>query len=540
MFRNKLYLAFSLLVLLTLVQAAAAVWANHVAAHHVERSRIANQMLAEFISLGADKQRLKVWLAQALLTNDNAPGVRERYLAQMQSHLLKINDLLNQDQQLAVSPDDFSAINTQLKTISILETNVAILERSLARKASVQSIPLNPADTWTLLIQMFDNLEGLDLKTLIAQAIDLQQHRSATAEAQAAAALQQSRLLVLTTCSFAVVLALLMAVVLARAMYRPMQQLLAGTSALAEGVLSTRLPEEGQQEFVVLARSFNQLAGSLDRARVLEEAHTRQIEQVVTERTAQLQEAVSKLQQAERMQQRFLGDVSHELRTPATTIRGEAEVALRGADKSAEEYKESLLRIVESSQLLSSRIDDLLLLVRSEQPLQLRFRDVALADVWSDWCELATRQCASADQQLHIRSAAPAILQQHLFIDPDKTMQALQIVLDNAIRYGLKQPLQLALQQDNCQLSLSLTDQGIGIDPLAQTRLFERYFRADNARNLRPDGLGIGLALCRSLMQAQHGQVLLESPTRQADGSLRGSKVSLIFPFVGEEIEDLT
>ncbi len=59
-------------------------------------------------------------------------------------------------------------------------------------------------------------------------------------------------------------------------------------------------------------------------------------------------------------------------------------------------------------------------------------------------------------------------------------------------------------------------------------------------RNLRPDGLGIGLALCRSLMQAQHGQVLLESPTRQADGSLRGSKVSLIFPFVGEEIEDLT
>ena len=80
MFRHKLYLAFAVLLLMTLIQAATAVWANNVAAHHVERSRIANQMLAGFISLGADKQRLKVWLAQTLLTNDEGPGLRERYL----------------------------------------------------------------------------------------------------------------------------------------------------------------------------------------------------------------------------------------------------------------------------------------------------------------------------------------------------------------------------------------------------------------------------------------------------------------------------
>lgn len=540
MFRNKLYLAFALMVVLTLIQAATAVWANQVAAHHVERSRVANQMLAGFISLGADKQRLKVWLAQALLTNDDAPGVRERYLQQMQSHLQKINQLLQQDQQLAQTPDDFSAITTQLKTVSILETNVVVLERSLARKASAPSAPLNAADTWTLLIEIFDNLEGLDLKTLIAQAIDLQQQRSAAAEAQAAAALTQARLLLFSTCGFAVVLALLMAVVLARAMYRPMQQLLAGTSALAQGVLSTRLPEQGQQEFVVLARSFNQLAVSLDRARVQEEAHTRQIEKVVAERTAQLQDAVSKLQQAERMQQRFLGDVSHELRTPATTIRGEAEVALRGTDKSAAEYKESLLRIVESSQLLSSRIDDLLLLVRSDQPLQLRFRDIAVADLWPLWCEQAQRQCAAAQQALVLAPASATMLQQHLFIDMDKTMQALQIVLDNAIRYGQQRPLQMGLQVTHEQLQLSITDQGIGIPPAAQHQLFQRYFRAENARNLRPDGLGIGLALCRTLMQAQHGAVQIQSPAMTEPSGHGGTTVVLSFPLVGEEPEDIT
>ena len=539
MYRNKLYLAFALLLLLTLIQAATAVWANNVAAHHVERSRIANQMLAEFISLGADKQRLKVWLAQALLTNDDAPGVRERYLQQMQSHLLKINQLLQQDQQLAQTPDDFSAITTQLKTISILETNVAVLERSLARKASAPSAPLNAADTWTLLIEIFDNLEGLDLKTLIAQAIELQQQRSGAAEAQAAAALTQARLLLFSTCGVAVILALLMAFILARAMYRPMQQLLEGTSALAQGVLSTRLPEQGQQEFVLLARSFNQLAVSLDRARNQEEAHTREIEKVVAERTAQLQDALSKLQQAERMQQRFLGDVSHELRTPATTIRGEAEVSLRGSDKTALEYKESLLRIVESSQLLSSRIDDLLLLVRSDQPLQLRFRDVAVAEVWPLWCAQAERLCAAAQQQINITPVTTEIMAQHLFIDLDKTTQAFNIVLDNAIRYGKQLPIALTLRQTADQLILAITDQGIGIPRDAQSQLFQRYFRAENARNLRPDGLGIGLSLCQTLMHAQHGSVQVQSPADASNDAKTGTTIMLGFPLVGEETEDM-
>lgn len=537
MYRNKLYLAFALLLLLTLIQAATAVWANQVAAHHVERSRVANQMLAEFISLGADKQRLKVWLAQALLTNDDAPSVRERYMARMQANLLKINQLIQQDQQLARSRDDFHAITTQLKTISILETNVAVLERSLAQKAAMPSAPLNAADTWTLLIQIFDNLEGLDLKTLIAQAIELQQQRSGAAEAQAAAALTQARILLFSTCSVAVVLALLLAVILARAMYRPMQQLLEGTSALAQGVLSTRLPEQGQQEFVLLARSFNQLAVNLDRARMQEEAHTREIEQIVAERTAQLQDALSKLQQAERMQQRFLGDVSHELRTPATTIRGEAEVSLRGADKTALEYKESLLRIVESSQLLSRRIDDLLLLVRSDQPLQLRFKDVAVADVWPLWCEQAERICAAAQQTLVIVPASSTMLAQHLFIDLDKTAQALQIVLDNAIRYGKQQPVTLRLQQTASQLIVAITDTGIGVPADAHPKLFQRYFRADNARTLRPDGLGIGLSLCQTLMQAQHGTVQVQSPPEHTPV---GTTLYLGFPLVGEDTEEFS
>lgn len=530
MFRHRLYVAFAVLAFLTVVQATAALWAGHVASQQAEHSRIANQMLVEFIKLGADKQRLKVWLAQALLTQENNTDARERYLQKMQNNLREINQLLVQDQQLAQTPDDFAAIHAQLKTLSILETNVTALERSLQKKAAVLNGPLSAAQTWTLLIQIFDNLEGLDLKTLIADAIALQEQRASSAEAKAAEALQHAKQLVILTCLLTVVLAMLAAFLLSRTMYQPMQRLLQATNDLAHGMFERRLPEVGPYEFQQLASRLNQLASHLQQAKHNEAAHTKHIEQVVTERTAQLQEAVGRLQQADQIQQRFFADVSHELRTPATTIRGEAEVALRGQDKTAADYKDSLLRIVDTSQQLSRRIDDLLLLIRSEQPLQMRFHQHPLHQLWPRWCALATRVAAANHLPFTaVEHVSPST--QHLFLDTDKADQALQILLDNAVRYGGGKPIELWLDVVDDQLQLGVRDYGIGVAPDEQADIFQRYYRADNARTLRPDGMGIGLALCRSLMQAQHGDVALRTPAPNAVGSL----FILRFPFVDDE-----
>jgi len=532
MFRHRLYVAFAVLALLTVVQAAAALWAGHVASQQAEHSRIANQMLVEFIKLGADKQRLKVWLAQALLTQENNTDARERYLQKMQNNLREINQLLIQDQQLAQTADDFAAIHAQLKTLSILETNVTALERSLQKKAAVLNGPLSAAQTWTLLIQIFDNLEGLDLKTLIADAIALQEQRASTAESKAAEALHHAKQLVIITCLLTVVLAMLAAFMLSRTMYQPMQRLLQATDDLAQGMFERRLPEAGAFEFKQLANRLNLLASHLQQAKLNEAAHTKHIEQVVAERTAQLQEAVGRLQQADQMQQRFFADVSHELRTPATTIRGEAEVALRGQDKTVADYKDSLLRIVDTSQQLSRRIDDLLLLIRSEQPLQMRFHQHALPMLWSRWCALATRVAAAN----HLKFSAIEKVQpttQQLFLDADKTDQALQILLDNAVRYGAGNPIELWLEVVGDQVHVAVRDYGIGVSADAQFDIFQRYYRADNARALRPDGMGIGLALCRSLMQAQHGDVTLQLPAPDAHGSL----FILCFPLVDDEPE---
>ncbi|KKL02898.1 HAMP domain-containing protein [Rheinheimera mesophila] len=526
MFRSKLYQAFALLLVITLVQAALAIWASGLARYHVERSRVANEMLAEFIALGADKQRLKVWLAQYLLVKEAPLAERDRYLLQMQQNLTNLNELLVRDQQLAEQEQDYAEISQQLKSLSILETNVAALERSLKNK---EVLPKEEGDVWRILIQTFDNLEGLDLKRLIAASIDLQRTRSALAESKAEDALNRVQLLTALVAGVGVICAVLLALLLSRALYRPIQQLLHGTSAIAYGQLDHRLPEGGHSEFSTLARSFNQMAMELQRGKQQEEDHTRRVEQEVAERTKQLQHAIEQLQQAEQMQQRFLADVSHELRTPATAIRGEAEIGLRGLDKNAEFYKETLARIVETSVFLSKRIDDLLMLVRGPAQLQLRQRVFAVSEIWSQFAEVARRIAASQNRELQLHPPVLTDCDAQLFIDHDKLTQVLQIVLDNAFRYSdISQLVSLELELTE-QCCIRVRDHGIGIPEQDLSRVGHRYFRAANARKVRPDGLGIGLSLCHTLLQAQHGEFNLKSREGQ------GTVAEILLPLVEHE-----
>ncbi len=528
LFRTKLYLAFFALVLITLLQATLASWAGQTASNQVERGRIANQLLTDFIALGADKQRLKVWLAQALLTKEAPLTQRDNYLQRMQQSLTSINNLLQQDQALASSRDDFTVIALQMKNLAILETNVDALKRSLHAKSSQKQQPRSEAEIWRLLIQTFDNLEGLDLKQLIAGSIEIQKQRSTAAEQAATAALAQAKLLLISCVVLGCLCAVIFALLLAKASYRPLQSLLQGTAAISRGELSYRLSEQGDAEFALLSRSFNQMATALERAHQAEQAHSQQTELVVQERTAQLQQALAELQQAEASQKRFLADVSHELRTPATAIRGEAEIMLRGPDKSSSEYKESLLRIVDTSVQLSGRIDELLMLVRGDNEIQIRFKQYQLSQLWSDWTALANRLQQSSAVDIRWPQLLPAQRQLLLYLDAERSLQALQIVLDNAIRYGNGLAIEVGLELQSEQLQLQIRDQGIGIPAPEQHQLFSRFFRASNARAERADGLGIGLALCRSMMQAQHGDIQLQSPWPPA--ATGGTLVILSWP----------
>jgi heavy metal sensor kinase len=224
-------------------------------------------------------------------------------------------------------------------------------------------------------------------------------------------------------------------------------------------------------------------------------------------------------------QRRFVADASHELRTPVAILRGEAEVTLARADRSPEEYRETLAILRDESRRLARMIEDLFTLTRADAgqyPLSLR-------DAYLD--ELAT-------EVLH-RARSLALTKNITLsssIEPDLPIHADEVLLermllnllDNAIKYSPPgSNVELVCRREGANYVIKVSDNGPGIPGDLQPRIFERFFRADKARS-RSDGstvgAGLGLAISRWIAEAHHGRLELT----RSDSS--GSTFSFLLP----------
>ncbi|MGL6055056.1 MAG: sensor histidine kinase, partial [Vibrio metschnikovii] len=190
-------------------------------------------------------------------------------------------------------------------------------------------------------------------------------------------------------------------------------------------------------------------------------------------------------------------------------------------------YRQALQRINESATHLSYRIDDLLMLIRQDEQLfQPTLTAMTLETIWQAVGRQANLLANS--QQVIVESTHPAQANWQTLIcytDLDKLLMIIRIIVDNALRYDpKKQPLGLTLMLEPNQVSFQLSDQGIGIANDDLEPIFERYFRANNGKQYRPDGLGIGLTLAQSMAKQLNGEIKIASQLNQ------GSQVTLSFP----------
>jgi len=219
---------------------------------------------------------------------------------------------------------------------------------------------------------------------------------------------------------------------------------------------------------------------------------------------------LERLEQSFERQRRFVADASHELRTPVAILRGESEVALSRPDRSSEEYRETLAILQDESQRLAHIIEDLFTLTRADAgqyPLAFHelYLDELIADVVKRTRSLAIPKqielsCAS-DPELSIR-ADEALLRRMLLN-----------MLDNAIKYtpeGGK--VSVECRKSGEEYIVKVTDTGVGIPEDVQTRIFERFFRADKARSRsegESGGAGLGLSIARWIAEAHDGRLEL-------------------------------
>jgi heavy metal sensor kinase len=215
-------------------------------------------------------------------------------------------------------------------------------------------------------------------------------------------------------------------------------------------------------------------------------------------------ELLSRLDQSFDTMRRFVADASHELRTPISVIRGEADVAL-SQERSPAEYRESLAIVLDESRRLSRLVDDLLNLARADAGhVQLQTHDFYLNELLAECCRNV--QGLATARGIHLECRPGNDLQ---FTGDEQLLRRLLInLLDNAIRYTLSGgQVTAALEAGAARVQLRVSDTGIGIAPTDAARIFERFYRAGEARNRQHGGFGLGLAIVKWIAESHRGTV---------------------------------
>lgn len=511
MIRTRLAIAFSALALLALAQSVFTWWAASTAAHHAERSVNATRMLAEYLEISGNKQRLKVWFAQRMLANDPAPEVRSALMESMLASLDALRGLAE------VAPEQSRAM--ERREVETVALNIATMDAAI-EAAQRPGAELSPAEQWATTLLAFDELAGRDMRMLLSDAVSRHEDASLRASAELSIELERIReielLLALSVC----LLALGSVAYFVRRLDRPFADLARLSAALAAGDFAARSRVPGRDEFGRIGSLLDSMAERLALAQARSQQLQKQLDELVAERTRALSHAYETLISIEARRRQFFAELSHELRTPATVIRGEAEVALRNrTDPNAQ--SEALTRIIDATSELGGRIQDLLDAARGG-PLDyaLNIRTEPLRDI----VEAAVKQMQAVAEHRDLRlEFDPADAHGLCLVDADRErlQQALLIVLDNALRYSPGGgTVSVEIDVDDEHWLVNIDDHGPGMATAELERAFEPHYRGAAGHQHAPQGQGLGLAIALRIVQGLGGSIELFNRER---GGLRAS-----------------
>ena len=254
---------------------------------------------------------------------------------------------------------------------------------------------------------------------------------------------------------------------------------------------------------------------------------------VLEDKNRELQSNFDRLKELDTLKSNFLATVSHELRTPLTSIMGYTDMLLEGlAGEVPPEQKQFLGTIMEKSESLLALITDMLDLTRAEASRVTLKREEAdpakiLHDTFTTVAPLARKK------NIHIREQVTGTLPK-LQLDRSKVQQAVMNLAVNAIKFT-REGGHISLEAQLVELGegrfggdewleLAVVDDGIGIPTAQIDRIFDSFYQVDGSSTREFGGVGLGLALVKSYVEAHGGQVKVHTEEGQ------GSRFSLLFP----------
>jgi two-component system, OmpR family, sensor histidine kinase MtrB len=280
---------------------------------------------------------------------------------------------------------------------------------------------------------------------------------------------------------------------------------------LAAGELDERLPERGDDELAVLARSFNRMASSL-------------------------QKQIGQLADLSRVQQSFVSDVSHELRTPLTTIRLAGDVLYDQRDTFPPATKRTAELLHAQTERFEILLADLLEMSRYDAgAVTLEVEPTNLVRLVEDAIDAVAPLAAKKETELRLVAPGGYFEAE---VDGRRIRRILQNLLGNALDHGEGHPIVVYVDSDKDAVAIAVRDFGIGMTAEDMERVFDRFWRADPSRQRTTGGTGLGLAISLEdavvhggdlevWSEAGRGSCFRLTLPRRAGEALRGSPLQL-------------
>ena len=319
-------------------------------------------------------------------------------------------------------------------------------------------------------------------------------------------------------------LSLFVAYLLSRRLQRVITEPLGAMTRAAREIVerrdySLRAKKFGNDEFGLVADAFNNMLDEVQRRAVAREQANTELQKQIEVREA----AEAALRDADRRKDEFLATLAHELRNPLTPIRH--AVKLMEGDAASESQRRWARDVIARQlQRMALMLDDLLEVSRITQGrLELKTEVVDLGAIVNTAVETARPLIEAKQQELNISVPAQPV---RITVDPLRISQSISNLLTNAAKYtDANGNISLSVELLPQEITISVKDDGIGLEPRAIPRVFDMFSQVKSAIDRSEGGLGIGLALVKGMIQLHGGWVEATSA-----GVGRGSQFTIHLP----------
>lgn len=216
---------------------------------------------------------------------------------------------------------------------------------------------------------------------------------------------------------------------------------------------------------------------------------------------------IARLELSFRQMRQFTADASHELKTPLTVLKGEMEITLK-TEKTAEGFREAVKSSLEEIDKMSAIVKSLLDLARSDSRIKLPKDKIRLNEIIKERFDQTMPLARYKGVDMRIMKSEEVII----IGDMLRIGQLVFNLIDNAIKYTVKGGrIEISLEEENNWAIITVLDTGLGIAKEDIPYIFDRFYRVDKARTSGEGGVGLGLSICKEIVDAHEGRIEVES-----------------------------